>query len=123
MRKIGRALVILALFNSLGLHWCALQSIAWTGMVIEFSKEAPLAEALAKALDGQHPCSLCHAVQKGQKSDRTKDLSVGKKFDFFCPFAPALRIEESVEVTHPVFAVSVLRRFFSPPTPPPRQIS
>lgn len=88
-------------------------------MVIEFSKKTSLVEALNKALDGQHPCSLCHAVEKGQRSDRAKDVSVGRKFDFFCPLASATRIEQSVEVIYPVLFVPVTPRTISPPTPPP----
>jgi len=53
----------------MGLHWIALQSVAWTTMVIEYSKRAPLREAVAQTFDGAHPCSLCHAVAAGKKSE------------------------------------------------------
>src|SRR5438045_5362869 len=94
MRVVSRPLVIAGLCFAIGLHWCALQSIAWTTMVIEYSKDAPFAEALAKALDGQHPCSLCHAVQNGKKSEQNNNIRIVTKIDFYCVASTNSRIHE-----------------------------
>ena len=44
----GRIITIFALCCAIGLHWVAIQSIGWTTMLIEYSKHAPLREAIAK---------------------------------------------------------------------------
>ena len=59
--RFPRFLIVLALAGSIGLHWAFLQSVAWDGMVISYSEDAPLSEALAKTFDGRHPCFLFRA--------------------------------------------------------------
>src|SRR3954471_21635395 len=73
-RCAGRIVTISALCLSIGLHWIALQSLAWTTMVIDYSKRAPLCRAIAQTFDGKHPCSLCHAVNKGESSKKKQDV-------------------------------------------------
>ena len=121
MRVVTRLLVIVALCFAIGLHWCALQSIAWTTMVIEYSKDAPFAEALAKALDGQHPCSLCHAVNNGKNSEKKSDMQRSTpKIDMIC--APsAIRLMppfSRLEYLSSDFSLCEFRQ--SPAVPPPR---
>jgi hypothetical protein len=121
LRCAGRIATISALFLSIGLHWIALQSLAWTTMVIDYSKRAPLCQAIAQTFDGAHPCSLCHVVNKGKNSEKKQDLqSPTPKIDMICtplanriprPFVPfeyAIRDCFSFELAH------------SPPVPPPR---
>jgi hypothetical protein len=121
LRCAGRIATISALCLSIGLHWIALQSLAWTTMVIDYSKHAPLCRAIAQTFDGAHPCSLCHVVSKGKNSEKKQDLrSSAPKIDMICaplanrierPFVPfeyAIRDCFSFELGH------------SPPVPPPR---
>ena len=122
-RCAGRIVTISALCLSIGLHWIALQSLAWTTMVIDYSKRAPLCQAIAQTFDGAHPCSLCHVVNKGKNSEKKRDLqSPAPKIDMICaavanridrPFVPfqyATRDCFSFELGH------------SPPVPPPRSL-
>jgi hypothetical protein len=74
LREVGRIVTIGALCCAIGLHWVALQSFAWTSMLIEYSKRAPLCQAIAQTFDGAHPCSLCHFVNKGKSSEKKSDL-------------------------------------------------
>ena len=120
MRVFSRLLVIVVLCFAIGLHWCALQSIAWTTMVIEYSKDAPFAEALAKAFDGQHPCSLCHAVQTGKKSEQKNNARVVTRIDFYCAASANPRIHEFLPFDYPADVTSPIGRTNSPLTPPPR---
>jgi hypothetical protein len=120
MQVISRFLVIAALCFAIGLHWCALQSIAWTTMVIEFSKDASFTEALAKALDGQHPCSLCHAVQAGKTSEQKNNVRTLPRIDFYCAPSANPRIHEFLLLDYPADAASPVTRVDSPLTPPPR---
>ncbi len=73
-RAAGRFVTILALCCAIGLHWIALQSLAWTTMIVEYSKHAPLRAAITQTFDGAHPCSLCHAVNAGKNSEKKTDL-------------------------------------------------
>ena len=120
-RCAGRIATISALCLSIGLHWIALQSLAWTTMVIDYSKRAPLCQAIAQTFDGAHPCSLCHVINKGKNSEKKQELqSPTPKIDMICaplanriprPFVP-FEYEKrdcfSLELAH------------SPPVPPPR---
>jgi hypothetical protein len=62
--------VFIALAVSLASPWTLLQSVAWAGMLIKFSRNAPVAQAIMMTLDGQHPCELCRAIQAGKSAER-----------------------------------------------------
>src|SRR5882672_2702389 len=82
---IARSVTIVALCCAIGLHWIALQSLAWTTMLIDYSKNAPLCQAIAQTFDGAHPCSLCHAVNAGKHSEKKSDIqSPTPKIDMIC---------------------------------------
>src|SRR5947199_4453053 len=84
-RCVGRIATIFALCCAIGLHWIALQSLAWTTMIIDYSKRAPLRQAVTQTFDGTHPCSLCHAVNTGKNSEKKSDLqSPTPKIDMIC---------------------------------------
>lgn len=87
-------MVILAVVSSIGLPWAVLQTVAWTGMIITYSLEGTLQEALAKTFDGKHPCSLCKQIEQGRKSEKKSAFQIeGKKLEcvsfrqvfVFCP--------------------------------------
>jgi hypothetical protein len=118
---IGRIATIVALCCAIGLHWLALQSVAWTTMLIEHSKGASLCQAIAQTFDGAHPCSLCHAVNKGKNSEKKSDLqSPTPKIDMIC-------VTRATQLS-PLFApfdyeacnFSLPEVTRSPPVPPPR---
>ena len=68
IRSGAHAITIFALCCAIGLQWIALQSIAWTAMLVEYSEHAPLCVAAAQTLDGSHPRSLCRAVNTAKHS-------------------------------------------------------
>src|ERR1700756_1201524 len=120
---IGRAATVFALCCAIGLHWIALQSLAWTTMLIDYLKRAPLWRAISQAFDGAHPCSLCHVVNVGKNSEKKSDLqSPTPKIDMIC----ALRTDSSFrpfisfEYTVGDFWSSQIGQ--SPPVPPPRSL-
>ena len=85
LRCAARIATIFALCCAIGLHWIALQSLAWTTMIIDYSKRAPLRQAITQTFDGAHPCSLCHAVNKGKNSEKKSDLQLATpKIDMIC---------------------------------------
>ena len=119
----GRIATILALCCAIGLHWIALQSFAWTTMIIDYSKCVPVRQAITRTFDGAHPCSLCHAVNTGKNSEKKSDLqSSTAKIDMICA-ARALRLLPPFRPFE--FAVanfSLTERRHSLPVPPPRSL-
>src|SRR5213080_3880997 len=85
LRYICRTITIVALCCAIGLQWLALQSIAWTAMILDYSKDASLCHAIAKTLDGAHPCSLCHVVNRARTAEKKSDLQLlTPKVDMIC---------------------------------------
>ena len=66
----GKFLMVVSLCAALGLHWAALQSIAWAGMLLNYSRAGSVTEAFEKTFDGRHPCPLCRALSKSQESGK-----------------------------------------------------
>jgi len=115
--------VITALACSLGLHWAFFQSVAWVGMVVSYSKDASLTEALVKTFDGKHPCALCQEIARGKQSEKkSAPVPAGKRLEFlysgtgFVFAAPS----RGWETRWPEVSQCSLAR--TPPVPPPRQL-
>jgi hypothetical protein len=121
IRLIGRALTIFALCLAIGLHWAALQSIAWTTMLVAYSKQTTLSQAVAKTFDGNHPCDLCKRISRTQHSQKKPQAqSTPDKPDLICT-ARFIRIIRSVQnFPYAESAVHFFERGQSPPVPPPR---
>ncbi len=123
-RAAGRLVTILALCCAVGLHWIALQSLAWTTMIVEYSKRAPLRAAITQTFDGAHPCSLCHAVSTGKNSEKKTDLqSPTPKIDMICAVRAIRLIPAFAPLAHAPVTFSSLEIAHSPPVPPPRSLS
>jgi hypothetical protein len=122
-RLAGRIVTIIALCCAIGLHWMALQSVAWTTMLIENSKHAPLRVAIAQTFDGAHPCSLCHGVSAGKSSERKSDLqSPTQKIDIICLSTATRLSRPSVPFEYASTSCPAFEIGHSPPTPPPREL-
>jgi hypothetical protein len=67
--RIGQVLMLLVLFAAAGGHWMALQSLAWTRMLVSYAEGGPLVEAVAKTFDGRHPCTLCKKIERATKGE------------------------------------------------------
>ena len=75
--------MVLALVGMIGGHWALLQSAAWLGMAVNYSKHESVGVALEKTFDGKHPCKLCKLVRAGKASEKKHDLQkLEIKFDF-----------------------------------------
>jgi hypothetical protein len=71
MSRVLHSLLVAALMISIGLHWAVLQSAAWVGMAVAYSVEkGSVVEGLSDTFDGDHPCPLCKAVEKGVESEQ-----------------------------------------------------
>src|SRR5207248_8258174 len=120
---IARGATIVALCCAIGLQWLALQSIAWTAMILDYSKDASLCYAIAKTFDGAHPCSLCHAVNAGKNSEKKSDIqSPTPKIDMICVSRTACLLCPFVPFQYGARNFSFDQVGRSPPVPPPRPL-
>jgi hypothetical protein len=60
-----RLLLVWALLIAGGGHWALLQSVAWTGMIVSFSRQSTLHESVVRTFSGEAPCSMCVAIADG----------------------------------------------------------
>lgn len=119
--RLGRTATILALCLSLGLHWLALQSVAWTTMLVANVRHTTLSEAVAKTFDGAHPCDLCQVVAQGKKSEKKSDLLPKiSKMDLICTTRTWLWLPPWSACDFAVWPFSIPEFFHAPPAPPPR---
>lgn len=113
----------MTLIVSMGGHLVLFQTIAWGNMLVNFSSQGSLAEAVQKTFDGQHPCELCKAVKKTKENDDKKPLVQTKmKLEITLPVGVKLPMPRSKEVA---FRVTEYRGGFveihlAVPTQPPR---
>jgi hypothetical protein len=121
MKAAARLMMIVALCLSLGFHWLALQSVAWTTMLVSNMRQAPLCQAVIKTFDGSHPCNLCHAVASGSKSEKKSDtLPAVAKMDLIVSRQIQAILPPWRPYNYAVTADFVPERFIAPPSPPPR---
>ena len=107
---------------SMSAHWTILQSVAWTGMMIDFSRHASFKEALQNTFDGQHPCRMCKLVKAGRNEEgKQAQVNFPLKLDFFVTqvsgrvlFPPWIEAEPLITTASYCWLTD------SPPTPPPR---
>jgi len=110
---------------SLGLHWAFLQTVAWTGMIVTYSRDASFKEAVTKTFDGEHPCPFCKVIKKGraeEKKQEQQQAKTGSKLDPGLVWQTVTihfdRAHDPIAGLH-FFAVS---RAYEPPKPRPRGV-
>ena len=128
-RKLGLVFAALAFFSIAGGHWAVLQSVAWVGMLHDYTQQTgSIAVAVEQTFDGQHPCELCQQIQVAKAKERkeaptaptTKDDVKIKALVADSVLCPFVRTTEKVFFPRAV-SVSGPRRSEQPPTPPPRR--
>jgi hypothetical protein len=92
-------------------------------MLIDYSKRAPLCQAITQTFDGAHPCSLCHAVNKAKNSEKKSDLqSPAPKIDMICPSRTTSLLQAFVPIEYAARDFSFHQVGRPPPVPPPRSL-
>lgn len=121
--RFGKFLVVVALVTTTGLHWAALQSVAWTTMLADNLRTQSLTEAVTHAFDGKHPCSLCKAIAAGKKSEKKNEFTLQTQKLEFPPSAEnfALLAPTRFQLM-PLVNTFAESPAFQPLTPPPRGI-
>jgi hypothetical protein len=121
LRCLARAVTIFALCCAIGLQWLALQSIAWTAMIVDYSKRGSLCQAIAETFDGVHPCSLCHVVNREKTAQKKSDLQfLTPKIDIICTKRGMTLVRPFVRFEYATSDFSVSEIGHSPLVPPPR---
>lgn len=105
---LAKSLLVLVLVLSLGLHWAVLQSVAWVGMLANYSQDASFSDAWSKTFDGKHPCELCTSIQKGRAEEKQQDQQRGHS---------GPKLEPATVWYATEFDFSCAREKISPPTP------
>ena len=112
--------MVLALAATLGAHWAALQTLAWTTMLAANLSGENFSAAVSKTFDGAHPCCLCKAIAAGKKSERKNEINLpSHKLEFLASSEKIVLLSPSVTFLplKNFHADSILQK---PPVPPPR---
>ncbi len=121
LSKVSKWLLVVMLCVTLGFHWTLLQSAAWVGMMVNYSCQGSIKDAVSKTFDGQHPCPLCKLVREGKKSEKKPEAQqVVKKIDLFAGHALAFDFPPLPAPTFPVPLLTVSRTdtpLLQPPRP------
>jgi hypothetical protein len=108
---------------AIGLQWFALQSVAWTVMMIRNARQVSFCNAVKRTFDGAHPCSLCQIVNKGKSSEQKRDLHApNPKIDIICVARPIRLLPSSAALDYASVSFRNSEIEYSPPSPPPRSL-
>ena len=124
VRSLIRFTTVLVLVFSLGLQWTLLQSVAWVGMIVSYSRGATFTEAVCKTFDGKHPCCMCKAIKQARADEKQKDEKQNVKPASKMDFGPIWQVAfldfstESERIPSP--NCKALVRSYEPPKPRPR---
>jgi len=100
----------------------ALQSLAWTRMLVSYSHNGQFAEAVAKTFDGKHPCSLCKEIEreKSKEEQPARAVSVDNHAAFVAPASAMIVRDEGMSWTLEILRPVGELRAEQPVAPPPR---
>jgi hypothetical protein len=114
----------LALLQILGGHWALLQTTAWVGMIVQYSQRDGLTAGLAQTFDGEHPCSVCKAIQDGKKQEQKKTLLLQTelKKDYLVTWNRFQVDQEWVEVKYRESTKQLEGVVLEPVVPPPQGV-
>jgi len=120
--RFAQVLMLLVLFAAAGGHWMALQSLAWTRMLVSYSHNGQFAEAVAKTFDGKHPCSLCKEIEreKSKEEQPARAVSVDNHAAFVAPASAMIVRDEGMSWTLEILRPVGELRAEQPVAPPPR---
>src|SRR5258705_1951082 len=97
--------------------------VAWTGMVISYSQDGTVSEAVVKTFDGNHPCGLCKQIARGKRSEKKAEYKaeLGKLKCCYAPVAFIFKKPSALwEIPAPNEVAHLLT--YAPPVPPPRSL-
>jgi hypothetical protein len=121
--RVANLALVMALTCSVGLHWGLLQTVAWVGMLVSYSQDASLKEAMAETFDGKHPCALCKEIAKAKRSERKSQCPAPERKLEYCYLATAFVFTPPADYVELRCANEFLAcRIITPPVPPPKRL-
>jgi hypothetical protein len=112
------------MFFVAGGHWGALQSVAWAGMLWNYTQtDGSLLSGVKKTFDGEHPCTMCTSIKTAKEKEKSKPVTLvaTKKIETFpAPLRAMLPERDCREFVFPVCPeMNPGLRFEAPPVPVP----
>lgn len=104
----------------LGGHWAVLQTVAWTSMLIDYTRTESFVQAVTKTFDGSRPCDLCKVVSAARQSEEKAPAKLLVKLEAVLP--PAVVLPPPASTGGHLSARMLDERVLvqTPPVPPPR---
>jgi len=124
-----RLFVFLCCLHLVGGPNSILQLYAWTNMLVSYSQESTLSQAVADTFSGEKPCGLCEKIAASKSAEKEREnapLPPGspKLFqDLFPPSVASLKAPFSSPFPQPAFLLGcdpLSPPASGPPVPPPR---
>jgi hypothetical protein len=110
-----------------------MQVAAWGKMLVSYSQDAGVVQAVAMTFDGEHPCSLCRVIKEARETcptpekapTPTSDSASKLVKDYVSPIervqlAPVLTVREVLAWTTITGCIGCGQ--MGPPSPPPRTL-
>jgi len=121
---VGPWAVAVALFIVAGGHWGAMQTLAWTGMLWNYTQaDGSLLSGVKKTFDGEHPCTMCDSIKTATEKEQSKPVTFVsmKKIEALpAPLRAALPLRDCRKSLFPDAADTRLAaRVDAPPVPVP----
>ncbi|MFM8809379.1 MAG: hypothetical protein ACKOJB_10855 [Chthoniobacterales bacterium] len=121
---LGPWCIAVALFLLAGGHWGAMQTMAWAGMLWNYTQtDGSLLSGVKKTFDGEHPCTMCDSIKTAKEKEQSKPVTLvsAKKIESLpAPMRAVLPLRECRDFVFPVAAeVKLAARADAPPVPVP----
>jgi len=130
LKHLGTLTALAALLALHSTHWAALQTVAWSKMLVSFAQQESVLSALARTFDGRNPCELCLKVREGIAQDQqhpdsntpapTSSTTGEALWQFRVALSPAPPL--GVLEEHPFVPTLHTEFQHAPPRPPPRPL-
>jgi hypothetical protein len=122
--RLGKFLVVTTLVLATGLHWAALQTVAWTTMLASNLRCECFSDAVCQTFDGKHPCCLCKAIAAAKKSQK-KSEAAGPVLKMEFPMAAGQLVLIPPVPSEGTPSINAFAKSLSsePPLPPPRSLA
>lgn len=126
-----RAAVLFGCIHLLGGPYGVLQLVAWTGMLASYSASDGLVGGISKTFDGEHPCSLCVAIDEAKEKKQEQEpfiVACAKLSSMELTLLPDLTLPSPKVTDHLSVGFSDQAALRSqlvqgPPSPPPRHLA
>ncbi len=131
LRRMGCLLSLWLCLYLAGGHWAVLQTVAWSGMVLDYSRVHGLQKGVEETFDGKHPCPMCKKVAEGVHKESTQpdkqqqQASKADKKSATCTAQVAALHPRGIPIQPllPRDLIGFNTRSETPPVPPPKRIS